>query len=425
MSSDPSRSRPFLILLKIVAPLAILALAGLGAYTLASKRKPMQIQRPTVLAPLVRVQRIELQDLELSVRSQGTVNPRTESQFVTEVPGRVVWVAPTFVPGGFFDAGAVLLRIDERDYQDAKVRAQAEIARAQLRMTQEEAESEVAQKEWARLGYGEPKPLNLREPQLADARAALAATEAGLAKALRDLERTQIKAPYAGRVRNKNVDVGQVVVAATPLGTIYAIDYAEVRLPLPDDQLAYLDLPLSYRGESSSRSGPSVTLTAEFAGKTHEWEGRIVRTEGEIDPATRMVNVVAQVKNPYARGSDPDRPPLAAGMYVGAVIQGRRVSGVAVLPRSALRVDGRLLLVDAEERLRFREVQLLRATREQIVVSNGLQEGDRVCLSSMDAVTDGMTVRTVAERVESVGTAADPVSEATTASTGSADGERR
>ncbi|MGD8397174.1 MAG: efflux transporter periplasmic adaptor subunit, partial [Candidatus Eiseniibacteriota bacterium] len=161
-----------------------------------------------------------------------------------------------------------------------------------------------------------------------------------------------------------------------------------------DRELAYIDLPLDYRDGADAARGPEVRLSAEFAGRRHEWQGRIVRTEGEIDPQSRMVNAVARVKDPYGRGERPDRPPLAAGMFVEAEILGHTARGVAVIPRSALREGDRVLLVDDQDRLRFRHVDVLRATRESVIVRDGLADGDRVCLSPLVAVTDGMRVRT-------------------------------
>jgi RND family efflux transporter MFP subunit len=224
----------------------------------------------------------------------------------------------------------------------------------------------------------------------------VASAEANLITAERNLERTKIRAPYAGRLRRKNVDVGQFVTVGSPVATIYAVDSAEVRLPLPDDELAYVELPLHYRGERQRQKGPAVTLRADFAGEVFEWTGRIVRTEGEIDPGSRMVHAVAEVKNPYGRGDDPDRPPLAVGLYVEAEIEGATAESVAVLPRSALRGRSQVLVITPDDRLEFRDVDLLRTTRESIYVRGGLQEGERVCLSPMEAVTDGMKVRTAA-----------------------------
>jgi RND family efflux transporter MFP subunit len=371
----------------------VVVVAALGAAAMVALRPEVETRAPEPQPPLVRVADVIPADIQLTVVSQGTVSPRTESQLVPEVAGRVTWVSPRFAAGAFFEEGEPLIRIDPHDYRLAVTRLAAEVARARLRLAQEEAEADVARREWAELGGGEASPLTLREPQLADAKAALEAAEANLATAERNLERTEIRAPYAGRVRRKSVDIGQFVTVGAPVATLYAVDYAETRLPLPDDELAYLDLPLHYRGESQRGTGPRVTLRAEFAGRTFEWRGRIVRTEGEIDAASRMVHAVARVKDPYGRGDDPSRPPLAVGMFVEAEIEGRKVADVVVLPRAALRGGSQVLIVTPEQRLEFRDVELLRKGREEVVVASGLAAGELVCLSPLEAVTNGMRVR--------------------------------
>lgn len=381
-----------LTVLKVVAPVLLLAVAGAAAMALAGMAADPPIRRPEAPAPLVRVQIVAPADRGLVVTSQGTVGPRTQSRIVPEVSGRVSRLAPDFVAGGFFEAGATLLSLDPYDYEQAVVRARAEVAAARLRLAQEEAEAEVARQEWAELGEGEAPPLTLRVPQLENARAAVAAADAALERAQRDLQRTEIRAPYAGRVREKSVDVGQHVSPGTVLGIVYAIDSVEIRLPLPDAELAFLDLPLSYRGESG-RGGPPVTLYADFAGQRFAWTGRIVRSEGVIDPTTRMVHVVAEVRDPYGRGPEPGRPPLAVGMYVRAEIEGIVAENVVVLPRSAVRDDGTVAIADADDRLRFREVTVLRTSRDEAVVQGGLSAGDRVILSALDAPVEGMPLR--------------------------------
>ena len=377
--------------LQIVAPLAVLGVAGFTALTMFWNRPPVELQPPVFTPPGVRVEAVILRDVPFSVTSQGTVRPRTESQLVTEIAGRVTSVAPSFAEGGFFESGDVLVTIDPFDYQQAVVSARSQLAQARLRLAQEEAEAEVAIREWDALGRGDPRALTLREPQLEDVRAAVAGAEAGLERAKRDLERAEIVAPYAGRIREKNVDIGQFVRVGDPVATIYAVDVAEVRLPLPDDQLAYLDLPLSYRG-GSDQSQPRVTLRATFAGEAHEWQGRIVRTESEIDPVTRMVHAVAEVLDPYAPGPNRRRPPLAVGMYVEAEIEGRTARNIAVVSRAALRGRDRVLAVDADDRLSFREVDILRSTTDAIYVRRGLADGDLVVVSPLDTPTEGMQV---------------------------------
>ena len=379
---------------QILLPVAIIVAAALGARTMVNLRPDAPTRPPMVIIPQVRVVEVELTEVTLTVKSQGTVEPRTQSQLVPEVSGRIIEVSPSFVAGGFFEAGDVLFKTDPHDYEQALVQRNAEVESARLHFAQEEAEAEVAQWGWDRVGTGQARSLTLREPQIASAKAELAAAKANLETAQRNLERTEVRAPFSGRVRQKNVDVGQFVTVGAPVARIYAVDAAEVRLPLPNEDLAYLDLPLNYRGESGRIRGPAVTLRAEFAGRIHEWQGRIVRTEGEIDPQTRMVHVVAEVQNPYGRGPDPTRPPLAAGMFVEAEIVGRTVEHVAIVPRAALRGPSQVLVVDVNSRLRFRDVEVLRATTNELFILGGLETGDRVNVSPVEAVSDGMEVRT-------------------------------
>jgi multidrug efflux system membrane fusion protein len=384
-------------ILKVLLPLIVLATGALAAKLLIDSRAEPETRIPVVLPPLVNVLPVALEDVELTVTSQGTVSPRTEGVLVPEVSGRVTEISPSLISGGFFEAGELLLRIDSDDYKQALVQTKASVTQAELRLALEEAEAEVALEEWEQLGDEDASPLTLRVPQVADAKAAVAAAKATVERAERDLRRTEVRAPYAGRVRNKSVDLGQFVVRGNPVATIYAVDYAEVRLPLPDDQLAFIDLPLDYRGGRSARSRLRVILRADFAGQVHEWDGTIVRTEGEIDPRSRMVHAVAQVKDPYGSAGRGDRPPLAAGLFVEAEILGRRAEGIAIIPRSALRERNQVLIVDDDERLRFREVQVLRNKHNQVYLSSGLAEGERVVVTPLASVSDGMRVR-VAER---------------------------
>ncbi|MFH1999920.1 MAG: efflux RND transporter periplasmic adaptor subunit [Planctomycetota bacterium] len=380
--------------LKFFLPILVVAISIATAVAIIKSKPAVETKRPQVLPPRVRVMTAHLMDHTLIVKSQGTVSPRTESQLVPEVSGRVIKVSPSFNSGGFFEEGEILFEIDRYDFEQAVVRARSSVAESRLRLAQEEAEAALAREEWKELGQGEEaSPLTLRVPQVAQAQAALESAEAAFVQAERDLERTRVRAPFAGRVRQKMVDVGQYVSRGTAAATVYAVDYAEIRLPLPDRELAFLKLPMMYRGSVAEDSGPRVVIKAEFAGAEREWEGRIVRTEGEIDRQSRMVHVVAQVDDPYGRDKATGRPPLAVGMYVQAEIEGFCVEGVVVLPRAALRRDDQVWVVDEADRLRFRKVDLLRATRGEVVIRSGLAEGERVCLSPMEAVTDGMEVR--------------------------------
>lgn len=394
--------------LMILLPMLLLAVGGLATRALILSFETPEAPPREVQPPLVRVVPARLETMRLIVRAEGTVAPRTESQLVAEVSGRVVEVSPSLAAGGFFEAGEVLLKIERREYELAITRAQAAIEQAKLRLTTERETATIARQEWDELGKGEPSPLLFREPQIAEVQASLAAAEAGLRQAQYDLERTVILAPFAGRVRSKQVDVGQFVQRGMAVATLYSVDVAEVKLPIPNAELEFCTLPLAYRDSTTTGDGPTVRLTARFAGKDHVWKGRIVRTEGEIDARTRMVNAVAQVDDPYARGSSTSRPPLAVGMFVQAEIDGNVVRNVAELPRTALRTDNMVYVIDSADRLRFREVDVLRRQRERVLIRAGLEDGERVCVSTLETAVNGMQVRATEDLDASEGEATSP-----------------
>ncbi len=378
--------------LRVLLPAVVIVLGIFVAKALLDSYEPPQPMEIEVQPPLVTAVPAKRVDLTLVVEAEGTVAPRTESQLVPEISGRVVEVSPSLAAGGFFAEGELLLRFEARVYELAVTRARASIEQARLRLITERADADLARNEWDAVGVGTPSPLLFREPQIAEAESSLAAAQATLDQAEYDLERTVLRAPFAGRVRSKQVDVGQFVQRGMTLATIYSVDVAEVRLPIPNAELEFCTLPLAYRDGSSTSTGPAVRLTARFAGRDHAWRGRIVRTEGEIDPRTRMVNAVAQVDDPYARGRDSGRPPLAVGMFVRAEIQGNRVRGVVPLPRSALRAENTVYVVSARNRLDIRPVEVLRLERDTVLVRSGLEDGELVCLSPIEAAVHGMRV---------------------------------
>ena len=374
----------------------VIVLAGFGLAALLLVTGPTLNSQPAmVLTPLVRVQTVTLQDITLSSLTHGTVAPRTESELVVEVAGRVISVNPNLVSGGFFNAGEELLQIEPLDYELALEQARAGIA---------QAESDLANAQRAATRLDSLSERQLTSAALQDdamnrmriAEATLRSSQALLARAERDLARTRILAPYEGRVRSERVDIGQFVSRGNTIATIYATDYAEVRLPINDEELAFLDLPLGPVTEGALPiPATQVSITARFAGAEHQWPAQVVRTEGELDPQTRMINVIARVDAPYAPSAG--RAPLAVGLFVDAEIHGRLARAVAVLPRSAVRQNNQVLVVDSDNRLHFRPVTVLRMVAEEAYISAGLAAGERVCISPIDNALEGMTVRITAE----------------------------
>ena len=379
-------------MLQILLPLAVLIAGALGAKSLIDRYEAPVAAAPIVEPPFVRAITAEAENIRLSVTAEGTVRPRVESELVPEVAGRVIWVSPSLAIGGFFEEGDEMLKIDPREYELAVTRSRAAVAQADLQVATEEQEAAVARKEWEDLGEGEPTALVLRKPQLAEANAALASAQAALEQAQFDLERTVVKAPFAGRVRSKQVDIGQYVQRGQSVAALYSTDVAEIKLPIPDRELEFLNLPLAYRDAEARAAGPSVAISADFAGNTYKWQGRIVRTEGEIDPETRMVQALAQVENPYAQATNSSRPPLAVGMFVQAEIAGRSIRAIP-LPRTALRGENVAWVINDRDEIEFRELDILRLEHDRVLVRGGIEPGDRVCVSALEAAVQGMKVR--------------------------------
>jgi RND family efflux transporter MFP subunit len=376
--------------LRILLPFVVVLGGFLLTVVMIKTRPPVEHRRPEPPLPVVEVQEVHPGTHTFRVKTHGTVTARTEIVLVAEVTGRIVEVSPALEAGGFFEEGEVLARVDPRDYELALKQAEAELAREELLLAQEEAAAEVARREWERLGQGKASPLTLHEPQLAQARARVEAARAAVERARRDLERTRIVAPFTGRVREKLADRGQFVSPGTPVARVFAVDYAQVRLPIEDRDLALLDLSITTGAEAEIPDGPPVVLRAEFGGEAREWRARIVRTEGILDPKTRMVYLVARVEDPYGLRSG--RPPLPVGLFVEAEILGRTVPDVVVLPHHVLQDGDAVLLVDAEDRIRRQPVRVLQDDGETAVLA-GLQKGQRVCLTRLGTVVEGMRVR--------------------------------
>jgi len=280
-----------------------------------------------------------------------------------------------------------LVSLDSRDYEYRLTQAKHQVAQAELALKMEEQQAEIAVQEWKHMNQGAPPALVSRQPQMAEAQTALESARASLAQASLDLERTHLTAPFAGRVRAKNVDIGRYITPGMSLATIYSTDIAEVRLPLPDQDLAYLDMPFDAR--PSAKTDAPVILSAEFAGGLHEWHGRLTHFEGEVDPRSRMIYAVARIDNPYSLKNE---SPLTVGLFVKAQIIGKKVDDLIVLPRVAFREKDKVLVVDKQSRLYLRPVRVYRSEQDNVYVSAGLDDGELVCLSQPKTVIDGMAV---------------------------------
>jgi RND family efflux transporter MFP subunit len=359
----------------------IFVVAVVGAGGLSKLKPPPQTRDIPDAAPLVEVMTLEPYDAKFRIASQGNVRPRTETILSAEISGAIVSISPKFTAGGVFRKGEVMMRIDPTIYAVAVDRAEATLKQRQI-------EFDGAEKLRSQ-GYR-------AESEYASAAAALAAAEADLVNAQRNLERTRITLPYDGMVRTKEADLGQYVNPGTRLGVTFATDFAEVRLALTDHDLGFINLPAAADvRESGSASGPAVTLSATQKGELRQWQARIVRTEGVVDEKSRVTYAVAQVDDPYKLASPGNgETPLPMGTFVAADIVGTTVENIVRIPRSALRANNQLMFVDEDDKIQMRSVEVLRADSQYAYLGAGAASGDRISLTTIESPLNGMLVRT-------------------------------
>ena len=389
--------------LRALLPLFILAACGWYGWWLITHKPEMPVMETRPVLVTVEGMTLKKTSYPVRVTSQGTVQPRTRSTLVPEVAGMIVEVSPSFRPGGFFEKGEVLVKLDPVDYETAVTTAKAAVALAKVTLAEEEAKAEQALENWKALGrQGSPGELVLRTPQVARAKADLAAAEARVVKAERDAQRTIIRAPYAGQVLEQAVDVGQYVSPGTTLGRIFATDFVEVRLPLPERESQHVRLPEHYRDAGDAIPAAKVRLRTTAAGKTVIWEGRLVRVESALDAETRQSTAVAQIDNPFSKRAD-GAPPLKIGQFIEAEIEGDALEDVFIIPRAAVRAGDEIILITAQKTLRRMFVEPIFGTEKQIIVSakspKTPKEGEVLCLTPIPFPADGARVNAIIDGV--------------------------
>lgn len=377
--------------LKRILP-ALLLLAGvIAAWALLQTPARVPATPPEESPPTVKTVTVKPRPVQMTIHSQGTVQPIQKIELTAEVSGQVTQVASNFQVGGFFEAGERLVQIDPRDYELAITQAKARVAEARSRLLQEKGKVKWSRKGWEMLGQGQPTPLTLGLPELEEARAELQAAKAALEKAKLRRKRTAVRAPFDSLIRKKWVGLGEYVEKGTRIARIIAVAAVEVRLPVTLAELAFLDLPLAPR--HALTQGPKVILKSMLAGQHCRWVGRIVRTEGVIDKQTRRLYLIAKVKALYDSLDKPAACPLPVGLFVQATISGQVVESVSVLPRQALRLGETVWVVNDTGQLTFRPIEVLRAKGDWMAVQGELRPGEAVAVSPLPQAVEGMKVQ--------------------------------
>ena len=381
---------------KIILPLLILIIGFAGFNMMGKLKKAPQRQRPPQQGILVDVVELKAKTHQVTVHTTGTVQAEQEISLVPEVSGKISWISPQLVSGGFFKKGDPLLRIETSDFQLAIEKARAEIAQVQVALETEREQAKVALAEWDRIDIpdkGKPGPLVTREIQMQQQQANLAAAKANLQLAELNLQRTELKAPFNGRIRQEQVGLGQYLRSGTSIGTFAGTDRAEIYIPLPARELPWLSIPSTTQKQGSSAN---IFLPGE---KSSKWAGKVVRSLGEIDPASRMATLVVMVEDPYQQSDATQKAELQNGLFVDVEIHGEKVTNIISIPRKALHADNLVWIADNENHLRLRTVEILRREKQQILIKDGVQAGEKLVLTTLSGATEGILLRPVLQEV--------------------------
>ncbi|VUD47124.1 p-hydroxybenzoic acid efflux pump subunit AaeA [Thalassocella blandensis] len=447
-----------------VIPLFIVSIALLGSVLMTVYSPPPTVKEEPQKAMLVNALEVQKADMTIRIPSQGRVAPHTRTILISEVMGLVTEVSQDFVSGGFVKKGQLLVKLDDRNYRAAVKQAEANVARAKKDLIQVKGQAQVAYQQYKRnkstKRTSEALSLLLHEPQLEESEANLAFAKAELERIKGDLENTEIRAPYDGLIKSKHIDIGQYATQGTNVAEIIAVDYAEVRLAIPQDRLAYLDLPLITShsetddltlASASEASGSDAVKTQEATAKSptnalakiqqetsiqhdaattaedsatftppqlntaqqnalpvmlksvygdieYAWPANIVRTEGFFDETSHTLYAVARIEDPYLlksrnKAEDSKLVPLLMGTYVEAEIEGHRLEDMVKIPRHLLRSGNNVWVIDENNQLRNRKLEILRTGGEDIYVTSGLEQGERICVTNVGEVVPGTSVR--------------------------------
>jgi len=367
---------------QIILPIAVLAVGIVAFVGFSSMKKPPEEKNKVDNAPIVAIENISVAPMILEVSSYGVVKPKYETTLVAQVNGEIVELSDTFVRGGLIKKGQLLARIDPNDYQAGLIEAQSTMASARAALEKEVAQGKVAEREWKLITDSSPTELSLRKPQLAQELARVKSAQAAVLRAERNLQRTEIRAPYDAMINSRAIGLGSFVGTGSEIGKLLGTAIAEVRLPVADNQLQFL----INQGQQAK-----VHLMGTYAGKDIQWQAEIVRSEGVVDDKSRMSYLVAEIHDPYHLQNDTveKNTPLRFGSYVQAKILGIEIANATAVPRYLV-VNDRIAILNNESKLHYAEISIVRQQGGDVIVSNGLFDGDKLIISALDYPVDGM-----------------------------------
>ena len=396
--------------MKTLYPILVLVILFFGSWQLIKMRPEPEAREVKRKIPFVEVIHAEKKPLRSNISAFGTIQPRTQTTLIAEVPGIIEEVAPfikegsqttNFHSGGFFQKGDLLLKIEDVDLVTREAEARANLRRVELQLIQERELAKQAKIEWGNRDWSIASDLVKRIPQIEKAEAETRAAEARLNQAIRDLNRSQVRA-FRGRILKTMADVGQQVGSgASPPLPKSMPSICQINLALSRSEMSFLGFADGFK--PSDELNVKAQVLDASGDVIHQ--GMLDRSEGVVDPRTRLTNLVARVDacfaDPYAK--KPVKNPLAVGQFVNLRLIGAEVD-VFLVPESAFRTQKTVLVVDEENQLRTREVSVSHRTDKDAWVTAGLSEGEKVCVTPIEIISEGMQVNLVNPIEDSNGT---------------------
>ena len=341
--------------------------------------------------PDVIIEILTPKDFQVQISSNGTTTPFTQTVLTAEVGGEVIYRSKKFAEGASVIEGEILAKIDDTDLQLQYKNALLQLANAEVQYSLQLAEAEVAKEAWDKIGDGVASDLTLKKPQLKQAEAFLEVAKAQVSSAAKKLNKTEIIAPYAGRIQNVNIDLGTTIIPGQPVGAMYTSSEIEITLAVKDNDLQFLSIPMDGRKLNPSEQA-SVVIESFYKGKTQSWEGKLERVDGVIDPITRMINLIAVFKNDFI---ETDKPNLPIGLFVEAKIDGITLKNIFEIPINSISEDNEVYIVDKDNQLELRELTILKKYSEFVIIKDGLKAGERIVTSKLSTASNGIKVNPV------------------------------
>jgi RND family efflux transporter MFP subunit len=370
--------RPLIIIGISTAIAAVLYMLGQISPDAIQEKDPMDVN-VQILTPI---------DYQIKIKSTGTTTPITQTVLTSEVGGEVIYRSKKFSEGSSVISGEILAKIDDTDLQLQYKNALLQLASAEVQLAVQQAEAEIAQEAWDQVGEGVPQELTTKKPQLKQAKAALEVAKAQVQSAEKKLNKTEITAPYTGRIQNINIDLGSTIIPGQPVGSMYTSNEIEVTLSVKDSDLQFLDIPMDGRKLNPDQKS-IVIIKSLYKGEMQEWAGNLERVDGVIDPMTRMIKLIANFKNNFIEET---KPILPIGLFVEAEINGKQLEDIFMIPNSALTPNDELLFLNQDDALEIRKVSVLTKMKNHILVKEGMKAGERVVVSKLSIATNGMLV---------------------------------